>query len=641
MQTCCGHDHKYKNPEDAGRYASRLLLQVLLGMAFVVNSYVAPWIYSDNTAVSDISAVLGALILAVPILWSALKDLLKGNVKMNSLVSLAIFATLAIGEFQEAGVISFFMLISLVIESRSAEGAHAAIEGLVSITPTTARRLNAAGEEEQVRAEDLEEGDIIRILPGDTVPADGEIIKGQTTLNEATITGESVPRDKGPGGSVFASTHNMTGAVQVKVTRAGESTTLGKVRELIMAAEGTKLPFMRAIDGYAGFYTPLVLMVAGLVWFFTRDTDRVIAILVISCPCALILATPTAMVAALSAAARLGILVKHVADLEATSRISAFVFDKTGTLTTGKLAVTRLKPADGIAPSELLAVAAAAEQFSQHPAAQAIVALAKETGLSLEHPENFHEEAGRGISAALGGQPVVCGRDSWLADQGIDMTAYQDADEERNELSVIFVAQAGRCLGWVGMQDTARPEAEKSLEELRELGIRRRMLVTGDRESVAARVADSLSCTEYRAECLPQEKVDCVNEVKGEGFRVAVVGDGVNDAPALAAGDIGIAMGAAGSDIAIHSATIALMNNDLRRIPFLIRLSRSARAVVFQNLGIGIVFIVVGAILSGLGIMNGIVAAIMHNVGSLLVVFNSARLVRSGEELEDDAATDD
>jgi|YelNatPaOPRAMG01_1025707.scaffolds.fasta_scaffold02533_15 Cd2+/Zn2+-exporting ATPase len=616
---CCDHE-----------VAPRLFLWICIGTAFVLNAYLADWIYRGNAPVGDVSAVIGALILMAPILRTAWRDLWNGEVRMNELVALAVLAAFVQGDFRTAGVVAFFMLISVVIETRTAAGAHAAIEGLIRLAPTNARRLLPTGEE-TVPADQLRPGDRVRILPGDNVPADGQILTGRTTLNEATITGESVPRDKGPQDEVFAGTQNLTGAIDITVTRVGADTTLGRVRDLILAAEKTRLPIMRIIDRYIGYYTPAVLMIAGLVWFFTGEWNRVIALLVTACPCALILATPSAMVAALSAAARLGILVKDVADLEAAARLTAFVFDKTGTLTTGQLGVTRLAPGDGVTPSELLFAAGSAERFSKHPAALALVALARETGLDLVEPQEFREEPGQGITATVAGHRVVTGRASWLQANGIAVAAADAA-----EASVIFVARDGRYLGWIGLQDQVRAEAAPALKELAELRIPRIAMVTGDRAAVAARVAAEIGCREFKAECLPQQKVDFVNAVKQDGYRVAVVGDGVNDAPALAAGDTGIAMGAAGSDVAIHSATIALMSNDLRRLPFLVKLSRGARAVIYQNLAVGGLFIVVGLTLSGLGLLNPIVAAVLHNVGSLIVVFNSARLIRAGEELHHD-----
>jgi Cd2+/Zn2+-exporting ATPase len=458
------------------------------------------------------------------------------------------------------------------------------------------------------------------------VAADGVIVNGQGSINQANITGESLPVDKKPGDEVFAGTTNLTGVLEIKVNRAGQDTTLGRVRDLILAAEKTKLPIMRIVDQYMVYYTPLVLVMGALVWAFTHNLERVIAVLVVACPCAFILATPTAMVAALSSAARLGILIKNVGDIELAARINAFIFDKTGTLTTGKLAVSRLAPVNETAPAELLYISASAEKYSNHPTAKALQELASDAGVNLAEPKDFAETAGRGIQANVDGHSVLVGRAQWLHDNGIKEDINKSVDLNETEgFSLIHVARDGKYLGWVGLRDEVRPEARESLAAL---------MVTGDRQPVAARVAREIGCEEVVADCLPQNKVEFVRTMKQRGYRVAVVGDGVNDAPALAAGDMGVAMGAAGSEVAIHSATIALMNSDLKRLPFLVRLSRSTRNVINQNFLFGVFFIIGGLTLAAFGYVNAIVAAIMHNLGSLLVVFNSARLVRQGEELE-------
>jgi Cd2+/Zn2+-exporting ATPase len=478
-------------------------------------------------------------------------------------------------------------------------------------------------------------GDVIRIRPGDNVAADGVILTGQGSFNQATITGESLPVDKKPGDEVFAGTQNLTGVLEIKVSRAGQDTTLGRVRELILAAEKTKLPIQKIVDQYMGFYTPLVLVIAALVWAFTRSLDNVISVIIFSCPCAFILATPTAMVAALSAAARLGILIKNVADIELAAKINAFVFDKTGTLTTGELAVSRLAPLGDTKPADLLLLAASAEKYSNHPTAKALVQLAGEAGVRLAEPKDFSEAAGRGVKAQVNASNILVGRAQWLRDNGVRDDLLKSVDLNETEgWSLLFVARDGHCIGWVGLQDQTRAEARMSLAELKESGVRRISMISGDRQPVATRVAAEIGCEEAKGDCLPQHKVDFVRGIKAKGYTVAVVGDGVNDAPALAAGDIGIAMGAAGSEVAIHSATIALMNNDLRRLPFLVKLSRSTRSVINQNFLFGIAFIVGGMTLSALSYVPPVLAAAMHTAGSLIVVFNSARLVRKGEELE-------
>ena len=624
----CGHEHNHE-------HSPVHLWQTLLGVIFVVNGFVVDWLFQQSYTVASASAFIGSVILGYPIILTAVRDLKRGFLSINELVAIAVLAAFASGDYKTAGVVAFFMLMGEIIETRTAEGARASIESLIKLTPTKARRIRKDGSEEEVAASELAIGDVIRIRPGDNVAADGVIQGGQGSFNQATITGESLPADKKPGDEVFAGTQNLTGVLEIKVSRAGQDTTLGRVRELILAAEKTKLPIMKIVDQYMGFYTPLVLVIGALVWAFTRDLNRVITVLVVSCPCAFILATPTAMVAALSAAARLGILIKNVADIELAARINAFIFDKTGTLTTGQLAVSRLAPLGDTKPAELLRVAASAEKYSNHPTAKALAQLAGEAGVPLIEPKEFAETAGRGVKAQIDRAPVLVGRAQWLTDNGVREDFSKSVDlSEAEGWSLIFVAREGRCIGWIGLQDKTRAEAKESLVELKENGVRRIAMISGDRQAVAVRVAREIGCEEAVGECLPQNKVDFVRAMKAKGYRVAVVGDGVNDAPALAAGDIGIAMGAAGSEVAIHSATIALMNNDLRRLPFLIKLSRSTRTVINQNFLFGVCFIIGGQTLAAFNYIGPIVGAMMHNVGSLIVVFNSARLVRKGEELE-------
>src|SRR5205814_3859301 len=318
---------------------------------------------------------------------------------------------------------------------------------------TKARRVKGSTEEE-VAAQKLVIGDVIRVHPGDNVAADGVIVSGQGSFNQANITGESLPVDKTPGDDVFAGTQNLTGVLEVRVTRAGQDTTLGRVRELILAAEKTKLPIMRIIDQYMVYYTPLVLVLGALVWAFTRDLDRVITVIVIGCPCAFILASPTAMVAALSAAARLGILIKNVGDIELAARINAFIFDKTGTLTTGKLAVSRLAPLGDTKPAELLRLAASAEKYSNHPTAKALAQLAEEAGVPLAEPKDFSEAAGRGIKAEVNGTSTLVGRAQWLKDNGVTEDFMKSVDfNEAEGFTSILVALNGRCHGSVGLQE--------------------------------------------------------------------------------------------------------------------------------------------------------------------------------------------
>jgi len=634
------HDVLKDSVEAQTGRATVLIVGILLGGVLVLNSYLAEWVFSRYTTAdgknfySDVLALLGALLLGIPVVVHAAKHLTHGHMHMDELVALAIIAAIASIDYKAAGLVAFFLLLANLVETRTALGARASIEHLVRLAPKKAHRIGADGTEKLVDPRELRPGDVVRVRPGDNIPADGEVVSGQSSVNQANITGESLPVDKDVGDDVFSGTNNLAGAIDVKVTRAGADTTLGKVQKLILQAEGSRIPIMRLIDRYAGYYTPTILMIAGTVLFVTRDMERTVTMLVVACPCALILAVPTATVAALSCAARLGILVKDVSTLEVAKNLSAFVFDKTGTLTTGELSVTRMMPAPGVEPAELLTTAATAEHLSKHPVARAVVAVAERANVRIGDPDEFEEISGRGVKATVGGETIQVGRSSWLAESGVSFESMQAPElAEPEGLSTLYVVRAGRLLGWIGLEDRTRGEAREAMEQLREANVRELVMVTGDRWSVARRVAREMGCTEVQAEALPADKLDLVADLKAHGHTVAVVGDGVNDAPALAAGDLSIAMGAAGSDVAINSASIALMNNDLRRLPFLVRLSRRTAQVVHQNLVFGVIVIVTFEILAAMGWLLPVWGAVLHMASASFVIFNSARIVRFGEEL--------
>ena len=648
----CGHDHEHEHEHDHdskyvcptcgnmsdgvghGRSMGKAAFAAVGGM-FILNSYLLYWFFPFQIFASELSAVVGAVILALPIVVAAIKDLLQGRVYMNELVALAILAAFTGGDFRTAGIIAFFLLITIIIESHTASGAQRSIEALIRLTPHSARRVNKDGSQVEVDVAELALGDTLNVRPGDNFPIDGVIVSGQSAVNQASITGESLPVDKNEGDDVFAGTQNLSGSLDVKVTRLGKDTTLGKVKDMILSAERSRTPIVRIIDRYAGFYTPTILMLAAITWWFTpgHDMSRVITLLVIACPCAVVLATPTTVVAAVAAAARLGILIKNVSHLELAAKIRTFVFDKTGTLTEGELSVARLNPSEGVEPAELLLIAASAEANSNHPTAKSLQRLALEVGVKLSAGSSFTETHGKGVEAVLDGRKCVVGRSVWLESLGI--SAPEDSEvlaDENAGMSVVYVARDGKVIGWIGFKDKIRAEAAAAIKQLKDFGVRHCAMVTGDRATVAEGVAAKLGIDEFRAGCLPEGKVEYVENVKLHSA-VAVVGDGVNDAPALAAGDLGIAMGAIGSDIAINSASIALMTNDLRRIPLLLNLSRRSSAIINQNLFFGLLFVIVGIILSVFGIMQPITAAALHTCSTLIVIFNSARLVRTGEEV--------
>ena len=647
------HDILKDSVEAQTNRASIKIVGILAGGVLVLLSYVADWVFRSYTDAggqnpySDLLALLGTVLLGARVVSHAVRHLGHAHGRLDILVALGILAAIATTDYKASGAVAFFLLLANLIETKTALAARQSIEGLVRLAPKKAHRLQQGGGEELVDPLQLRPEDIIRVRPGDNIPADGVVVQGQSSVNQANITGESLPVDKAVGDEVFSGTANQAGAIDVRVTRAGEDTTLGKVRHLILQAEGSRIPIMRLIDRYAGWYTPTILMIVGVVLFFTHQYNGMstaVTMLVLACPCAMILAVPTAMVAALSCAARLGILVKDVSALETARNLTGFVFDKTGTLTTGELSVTRMMPAPSVDGALLLSAAASAENMSRHPVARAVVAVAEKARVPMTRPSDFEEIAGRGVRAHVNGQTVLVGRSTWVAEQGVSLAPMQDPKYAEPEgLSTLYVVQDGRLLGWIGLEDRTRDQARLALDELREIGIKELVMVTGDRWSVARRVAKEMGCTEVQAEVLPGDKLDLVAAMKEKGHKVAVVGDGVNDAPALAAGDLSIAMGAAGSDVAINSATVALMNNDLRRLPFLIKLSRRTISVIHQNLIFGGVFIVVTetlTILQGFRSVSGsaafmspILAAVLHMLAATFVIFNSARLVRFGEEM--------
>ncbi len=619
--------------DDAERKVDFKIIASLFGGMFLIAAVISNWVM-DTPEQGGILAIFAAFLLGLPIVIDAIKGLGQGarSSHMEELIALAIIASFASQQYLECGAVAFFMLISSFVEDRAAVGARKTIESLIRITPTRAFKLTEQGEV-PIDAKDLRPGDVVVVRPGDNIPGDGVIKTGSSTIDQAHITGESVPVEKTVGDEVFSGTINESGRIEVEITRAGKDSTLGQVQQLILQAAETRPAVVRILERYAAYYTPTVLMIAFIVYVFTQDLNKCISLLLIACPCAIILSGPTAMVAALSAAARLGVMIKSVTDLEVGRRVTAIVLDKTGTLTVGKLSVTRMKPAEGIDGADLLQICASLEESSKHPVARAINDVARKANVQLLPVSNFQEVAGRGVSGTVDGQHILVGREKWLREQDVDMTGVEIDEDEG--LSLLFVARNGKALGWLGLADTARRGSAGAMEDLAELGVQRRVMITGDLWSPARRIAADMNITDFEAEALPGHKLEMVKLLKEKGHTVAVVGDGVNDGPALAAGDISIAMGAAGSDVAIHSASIALMNNNLNRIAFLIRLSRATTGVIRQNLIGVIVYIFFMLVLLSLGWVTPLIAAMCHGASSIIVVFNSARLIREGEDVTD------
>ena len=544
--------------------------------------------------------------------------------------------------FLAAGFLALFLWMANLILSRTAWGAQRAIRDLVDLTPGSARIVEGDSER-SVPLKEVAIGMIIRIRPGENLPADGVIISGNSDINQASLTGEAVPVEAQNGTEVYAGTTNLTGQIDVKVTAVAAETTIGKVESLIREAESTRTQRQELIEQLASYYFSIVVMVAAVVWFFTsRSADeavrgaaavRAITVLVVTCPGGLLIAHPTAMVAAFAAAARLGIMIKHTMTLEAAAGIDTVILDKTGTLTTGNFAVSRLAPADGVEGAALLQAAADAEQHSNHPLAKSILETAIQANITPESVDKYEEVHGRGVIAQTDGADIYAGRGAWLTNLNSEIADQVHAVSEKLEgMSTVHIMRGTVYLGAVGLEDKLRPHAAEAVENMRRNGVRRVSIFTGDRLDVAKRVAQAVGVDSIEAECLPEEKHEELKYLISRGHSTLVVGDGINDGPILATADVGVAMGLSGSDIATNSAGVALMNDDLRNIPFLISLARKTKSVIAQNIGASLVLAIVGLALAATGNINIWITPFYYALGYVVVIANSLRLIRFGEE---------
>ncbi len=601
----------------ARRLGSALAAGALLG-AGLLHRRLIP----GQANVTDLLLAAGALVAVVPVLRAGIVGFVARDPgsTVEQLVSLALLAAMAVGDFETAILVPLVMEIGHFFEERSILGARAAIEGLKTLRPGTAVRLGPDGQQ-AVAVERLQPGDHIVVRPGEAFPVDGRVTRGTSAVDQSTMTGESAAEEVTRGSRIFAGTLNLSGALEVEVTGLGEATALGRIVQLLREAEQSKAPIVSLIESYAGSYIPTVLLAAAAVLALSQDLSRAIAILVVSCPCALVLASPSAMTAALAVAARLGILIKNTRFLERMGDIDTLILDKTGTVTMGQLDVVAVQPLVAVTPDELLAEAAICAAGSRHPVSRGVLAAAGD--VKTGEAETIEEAPGRGVAARRDGAVIRLGSAAWLRESGLAPPA-----EPTHAGPVVWLARDHEVLGCLLLADRPRPGSREAIRALCRLGIERTLLMTGDRAEVAARVAQELGVSEWRAGCLPEAKLALVEQEKAAGRAVMVVGDGVNDALALDRADVGVAMGAIGSDVAVDSADVALMGTDLGRLPQMIELAKRTRRVVNQNvfLAIGISLVIMTA--AGLGLIGPLAGAVVQNVGTLAVVVNSARLLR-------------
>ena len=576
-----------------------------------------------------------ALVGSVYIWWSAIQGIRERDFTADIPVSFATAAALIIGQYSAAAVVAVLLLLGGMLEEFVSARAGNALDELSKLLPdrVTVRR---DGEDLVVPLEEVLSGDLVLIRSGDRIPIDGTISLGTASVNQAAITGESLPVEKQVGDLVYAGTLNEVGALEVRATRVGRETTLGQIRRMVAEAQQQKAPIERILNRYAKFYTPAALLLGALVWWISGDILRAITILIVFCPCVMVLATPTALVASIGNAALRGSLVKKGATIEALAKVTAVAFDKTGTLTFGKPKLTTIGPLAQMSETELLGLAASAEKLSEHPLGRAVVLAALARELAVPDPEELTVLPGLGVRARIRDGEVVIGQPRLLSEQGITVDP-DVAARARNLAAVgrtaILVAHNGQVVGMLVLEDTLRPEASQVITRLKKLGIRT-VLVTGDNTVTAERIAGALGISEVHAEVLPAQKVKIVKQLQAQGQNVAFVGDGVNDGPALATANVGVAMGLAGTDVAIETAEIALLSDDLTKLPHLLSLSRQAMRAIKQNLIFSLSVLAIAVGLAIPGILLPVTGALLHELSSIPVIANSARLIGIKERAE-------
>ena len=572
------------------------------------------------------------IISGIPLLYLAIWRVIynPGISKISSalLICIAMFAAIGIGDLFAAGEVAFIMAIGAILEDMTTERAKKGLKKLISLAPTQGRRV-ANGKEEMISADAIRLDDILRVLPGETIPVDGVIVSGETSVDQSIMTGESLPVDKTVGESVFCGTINRFGSVDIRASKVGEDSSLQKLIRMVQEAEDKKAPMARIADKAASWLVPVALGIAIIAGLATQDIVRAVTVLVVFCPCALVLATPTAIMAAIGQATKHGVIIKSGEALEKMGKVDTIAFDKTGTLTYGRLEVSDIIPfGSGLDEQALLSMTASAEVKSEHPLGKAIVACARERAVPVLDPNEFHMIAGKGVQAQVDGKNLLCGNETFLSDYGITISGEVSSTLEQlrsQGKASILAADGERCIGVVAMSDVLRPEAGEIVKRLHDMntGI---VLLTGDNQKTADHFATQVGIRQVRAQLLPEEKVGSINKLQDAGHKVCMVGDGVNDAPALKTASVGVAMGSMGSDIAVEAADIALMSDDISKLPYLKKLSNATVKTIKFSISLSMCINFLAVTLSVLGKLNPTTGALVHNAGSCFVVLIAALL---------------
>lgn len=568
----------------------------------------------------------------IPLLYLAIWRLIynPGISKISSafLICIAMFAAIGIGDLFAAGEVAFIMAIGAILEDMTIERAKKGLKKLISLAPTQGRRV-ADGAEEMISADEIRLGDILRVLPGETIPVDGVIVSGETSVDQSIMTGESLPVDKTVGESVFCGTINRFGSVDICASKVGEGSSLQKLIRMVQEAEDKKAPMARIADKAASWLVPVALGIAIIAGLATQDIVRAVTVLVVFCPCALVLATPTAIMAAIGQATKHGVIIKSGEALEKMGRVDTIAFDKTGTLTYGRLEVSDIIPfGSGLDEQALLSIAASAEAKSEHPLGKSIVACARERAIPVLDSNDFRMTAGKGVRAQVDGKNLLCGNEKFLSDHGVAIDEEISSALERlrsQGKASILVADGDCCIGVVAMSDVLRPEAGEIVKRLHDMNTNI-VLLTGDNQKTADHFARQVGIQQIRAQLLPEEKVGSISKLQDAGHKVCMVGDGVNDAPALKTASVGVAMGSMGSDIAVEAADIALMSDDISKLPYLKKLSNATVSTIKFSISLSMCINFLAVTLSVLGMLNPTTGTLVHNAGSCFVVLIAALL---------------
>lgn len=572
------------------------------------------------------------IISGIPILYGALTALFcEKTISSELLVSTAIAASVAIGEIFAAGEIAFIMAIGEILEDITVNRAKKGISQLIKLSPQQGRKIikeNGKTTEKIVPIEEIYKDDILRVLPGEMIPVDGKIIFGNSSVDQSIMTGESLPIDKTIGDEVFCGTVNCDGSIDIIATKIGEDSSLQKLIRMVKEAEENKAPMQRIVDKWAGWLVPAALIIAVAAYFITSDIIRAVTVLVVFCPCALALATPTSIMAAVGQAAKNGVLIKSGEALEKMGKVNCIAFDKTGTLTFGKLKISDIITTSSATENELLKLACSSEKRSEHPLGKAIVEHGKKQNVEFLEMEDFKMIPGKGIAAKIENNEIYCGNSRFLQEQGIilDENIESILENLRKQGKVsILVGKNRECIGIIALSDTIRPTAKEIVVKLKNMGTRV-VLLTGDHKQTADYFAEEVGIENVYSELLPAEKVTYIKKLEEDGNKVCMIGDGVNDAPALKTADVGVSMASMGTDIAVEASDIALMGDNIEKIPYLKKLSTATIKTIKFNITASMVINLAAIILSVMGLLNPITGALVHNVGSVLVVLNAALL---------------